>query len=451
MQTPILVLLAVLAATPAPTPVQQVREAEIAFAKAFADRDKAAFFAMVADDATFLSPGRTLLGKQQVIDGWSGMLATPDAPFSWAPDRVSVSADGTLGLSTGPVYDAKGRHNGDYISTWRRDASGQWKVVFDSSGPAPAALPENALKIEEGFISTPDGVKLFYRKLGRGPVTAIVPLDFVLFDHVKQFATVATIISYDLRSRGRSSRAPKAVTIQDDVRDLETVRAHFKLDRFVPIGFSYLGKMVMMYAAEHPQHVSRIVQLAPLGNTRIDVPQTMDFAPPSVMKAYQDAQKPGTDPKQACLALADLMAYMMAGNPKNAARFDVAGSCAQENEWPVNLMPHFRSLLASPGGPLTAEELARINVPVLTIHGTKDRQAAYEGGVAWVKSLPDARLITIEGAAHGLWLDDPATMGAAIRAFLRGEWPPIAAAPATGRASTPTAPDAAGSALRKDG
>lgn len=443
------VLLAAVTATT--MPVQQVRDAEIAFAKAFADRDKTAFFAMVADDATFLSPGRTLLGKQQVIEGWSRMLESPEAPFSWAPDRVSVSADGTLGLSTGPVYDPKGRHSGDYISTWRRDANGRWKIVFDSSGPGPAPLPEHALKIEEGFITTPDGVKLFYRKLGRAPVTAIVPLDFVLFDQVKQFANVATIISYDLRNRGRSSRAEKPATIQDDVRDLETVRAHFKLDKFVPIGFSYLGKMVMMYAVEHPEHVSRIVQLAPLGNKRIDVPQTMDFAPPSVMKAYQDSQKPGTDPKQACLAMADLMAYMMAGNPKHAARFDVAGSCAYENEWPVNLMPHFRSLLASPGEPLTAEQLKTISMPVLTIHGRKDRQAAYEGGVAWVNSLPDARLVTIDEAAHGIWLDDPATMGAAIRPFLRGEWPPIADAPASGRASTPTVPDAAGSALRKDG
>jgi len=117
------------------------------------------------------------------------------------------------------------------------------------------------------------------------------------------------------------------------------------------------------------------------------------------------------------------MAYYMTGNPKNAARFDVEGTCKYENEWPVNLNPHFASLMKSPGGPLTAEQLAKITVPVLTIHGTKDRQAAYEGGVAWVKSLPNARLVTIEGAAHAMWLDDPAKVGASIRQFLRGEWP----------------------------
>jgi pimeloyl-ACP methyl ester carboxylesterase/ketosteroid isomerase-like protein len=421
-----LLSLLTIAATPAPpaTPVQQVRDAELAFAKAFADRDKAAFFALVADDATFLSPGGTLAGKQQVIEGWSRFFDMPEPPFSWAPDRVSVSADGNLGLSTGPAYTAKGVHYGDFMSTWRRDANGQWKVVFDSGGPGPAPLPEHALKIEEGFITTPDGVKLFYRKLGRGPVTAIVPLDFLMFDQVKQFANVATIITYDLRNRGRSTGKLKGVTIQDDVRDLETVRRHFKLDKFVPVGFSYLGKMVMMYAVQHPDRVSRVIQLGPLGNKRIDLPVAQDFgAPPDVLSAYQESQKPGADPKQACLAMANLMAYYMTGNPKNAARFDVAGSCVHENEWPVNLNPHFASLMQSPGAPLTPEELAKVTVPVLTIHGTKDRQAAYEGGVNWVKSLPNARLVTIEGAAHALWLDDPARVGASIRQFLRGEWP----------------------------
>lgn len=124
-------------------------------------------------------------------------------------------------------------------------------------------------------------------------------------------------------------------------------------------------------------------------------------------------------PREACLALANLLAYYMAGDPKNASRFDVAGSCVHENEWPVNVNPHFASLLKSPNAELTAEQLQKVTVPVLTIHGAKDRQAAYEGGVAWVKSLPNARLATIGGAAHAMWLDDPATLGTSIRQFLR--------------------------------
>lgn len=423
MRTIAIALLFTISAAAQPTAVEQVRDAEIAFAKAFADRDKAAFFAMVADDATFLSFGTTSIGKQKVIESWSRYFERPAAPFSWTPDRVSISADGKLGLSTGPVYGADGSHGGDYISTWRRDASGNWKIVFDSNGPGPAPLPEHALKIEEGFVTTADGVKLFYRKLGRGPVTAIVPLDYALFDQFKQFSNLATIITYDLRNRGRSTGGLKEMTVEHDVRDLEAVRAHFKLEKFVPIGFSYLGKMVMMYAAAHPDRVARVIQLAPLGNRAIELPMARDFgAPQSVITAWQATEKSGP-PKEACLAFATLMSYYMAGNPKNAARFDVAGACAHENEYPANVNAHFASLMKTAPVPLTPEQLAKITVPVLTIHGMKDRQAAYEGGVAWVKALPNARLVTLEGAAHAVWLDGPAAMGAAIRAFLRGDWP----------------------------
>lgn len=409
-----------LAAVVAATPVEQVRDAEIAFARAFANRDKAAFFAMVADDATFLSPGTTSSGKEQVVKAWTPYFESPEAPFSWAPDRVSVSADGTLGLSTGPVYGANGVHAGDYLSTWRRE-KGAWKIVFDSNGPGPAVLPEHLPKIEEGFVTTPDGVKLFYRKIGRAPVTVIVPFDFLLFDQMKQFSNMATIISYDLRNRGRSTGKLQGVTIHDDVKDLETVRAHFKVGKFVPIGFSYLGKMVTMYAAAHPERVARLIQLGPLGNKPVQMPMATDFgAPEAVLTAYRASRKPDADPREACLALANLMAYYMTGNPKNAGKFDVAGSCAHENEWPVNLNPHFASLMKNPAT-MTAEELAKVTMPVLTIHGTKDRQASYEDGVEWVKSLPNARLVTVEGAAHAMWLDEPAMVFAAIRQFLRGE------------------------------
>lgn len=411
----------ILAAVAATTPVEQVRDAELAFARAFANRDKAAFFAMVADDATFLSPGTTSSGKEQVIKSWSRYFESAEAPFSWAPDRVSVSADGNLGLSTGPVYGADGVHAGDYISTWRREKNGSWKIVFDSNGPGPAVLPEHMPKIEEGFVTTPDGVKLFYRKIGRGPVTAIVPLDFMLFDPMKQFSNVATIITYDLRNRGRSTGGIKDATIHDDVKDLEAVRAHFKLETFVPVGFSYLGKMVVMYAAEHPDRVSRVIQLGPLGNKPVQMPMATDFgAPESVLTAYRESRKPDANPREACLAMANLMAYYMTGNPKNARKFDVAGACAYENEYPVNVSAHFASLMKTPVT-LTPEQLAKVTMPVLTIHGTKDRQASYEDGVAWVKSLPNARLVTVEGAAHAMWLDEPAIVFAAIREFLRSD------------------------------
>ena len=114
---------------------EEVRNTEIAFAKAFADRDAAKFFSFVADDATFMGK-KTLTGKAEVVQVWSEYLKGEKAPFSWKPERVAVNAAGDLGLSTGPVFNAEGKHILNYISTWQRQADGSWKVVFDGPGGA---------------------------------------------------------------------------------------------------------------------------------------------------------------------------------------------------------------------------------------------------------------------------------------------------------------------------
>ena len=45
------------------------------------------------------------------------------------------------------------------------------------------------------------------------------------------------------------------------MQDIETVRRHFGLERVSVMGYSYLGKVAVMYAMAHPERVDRIVQL----------------------------------------------------------------------------------------------------------------------------------------------------------------------------------------------
>lgn len=408
--------------------IQDVRNAELAFAKAFADRDAARFFSYVADDATFLSGTTTSIGKTQVMERWSRYFSDPRAPFSWMPERVSVSADGTLGLSTGPVFTPDGKHIGDFLSTWRRQANGSWKIVFDSTGPGPATTKEHVMPVEESFVTTPDGVKLYARKTGRGRTTVIAPLDYVFFDEFKQLGDVATIITYDMRNRGRSTRAAdkSTWTIEQDVRDLEAVRAHYKVDQFIPVGFSYLGKMVMIYAATHPERVSRVIQLGPAANRGVNPASPADpnfGASAADLERWQTMQREGAEqktPREYCVAQWNVLRHYMTGTAEGAARFDVAGTCALDNEWPVNANAVFAVLLAHPRV-LSADELKKISMPVLTLHGTKDRTAPIEGGRAWAAAVPNGRLVPVEGAAHMLWLDDPLTVFAAMRAFIRGD------------------------------
>ena len=67
---------------------EEVRATEVAFAKAFAERDAKRFFSYLADDAQFLGRQNTMHGKQEVIAGWSEFFKPAVAPFRWQPERV---------------------------------------------------------------------------------------------------------------------------------------------------------------------------------------------------------------------------------------------------------------------------------------------------------------------------------------------------------------------------
>lgn len=113
----------------------EVQAAERAFARSMADRDHAAFTALLSEQAVFLGDNTVLRGKAAVAAGWQRFFEGPAAPFSWAPDRVELLADGSLTLSTGPVLDPAGKPVARFNSIWRLESPGVWRVVFDKGQP----------------------------------------------------------------------------------------------------------------------------------------------------------------------------------------------------------------------------------------------------------------------------------------------------------------------------
>jgi uncharacterized protein (TIGR02246 family) len=124
------------------TLTRQVGDAERAFARSMAERDHAAFAALLSEQAVFFGGGgQVLRGKRAVAAGWKAFFDAPAAPFSWSPDQVQVLGDGTLALSTGPVLDPAGKVIARFNSIWRQEAPGVWRVVFDKGQPPDPAPP----------------------------------------------------------------------------------------------------------------------------------------------------------------------------------------------------------------------------------------------------------------------------------------------------------------------
>ena len=117
---------------PASALVEQVRQSELAFAATMAARDLGAFARFIADDAVFINGGQPLRGRAAIVRHWERFFTGPAAPFSWRPDTVEIAAAGTLGYTEGPVTAASGSSEQRFYTTWQRQSSGGWLVVFDN-------------------------------------------------------------------------------------------------------------------------------------------------------------------------------------------------------------------------------------------------------------------------------------------------------------------------------
>jgi pimeloyl-ACP methyl ester carboxylesterase len=291
--------------------------------------------------------------------------------------------------------------------------------------------------IEEGYVETDDGTRLFYQKTGSGSQVVIIPLRLYTFEAFKQLGNEFTVIAYDTRGRGRSDpisddqKAAK-LSIQHDVADLERIRRHFKVQKANLIGYSYLGLMIVMYAMEHPDRVERLVQLGPVplkfGTEYPDNLMAKDE--PGDAKVLQELRRLRreenyhvTHPKEYCEKEWSYTRVGLVGNPANADKVS-ANPCEMPNEWPINLVKHFENSFASVQKlNISKEKIAAVKVPVLTIHGTKDRNAPYGGGREWALILPDARLLTVQDGAHQSFDEFPEVVVPAVRTFLAGNWP----------------------------
>jgi ketosteroid isomerase-like protein len=113
----------------------QVADTERSFARSMADRDRAAFAGHLSEQAVFFGGARVLNGKAAVVTSWQRYFESKEAPFSWEPDLVVVTADGLLAHSTGPVRDPAGKPIARFNSIWRMEPPGVWRIVFDKGQP----------------------------------------------------------------------------------------------------------------------------------------------------------------------------------------------------------------------------------------------------------------------------------------------------------------------------
>jgi uncharacterized protein (TIGR02246 family) len=129
-------------------PADAIRAQEARSMQDWASRDAERIISVYTPDATVMTPGGPrMTGLDQIRSGIGALARDPNLQTQFAADKVEVAASGDLAYtrgtysmrSTDPQTQRPRTETGNYLSIWRRQADGSWKIVEDIISPAPVA------------------------------------------------------------------------------------------------------------------------------------------------------------------------------------------------------------------------------------------------------------------------------------------------------------------------
>src|SRR5215217_3700279 len=120
----------------------EVMAADRAFAAAATARGLEGWLEWMAADAARLPRmgGGAVRGLDEIRRSDAGIFATPGTRLAWDPTDGGVFADGSHGFTTGRYQllrkGADGTESvlgqGAYLTLWRREPDGRWRVLLDT-------------------------------------------------------------------------------------------------------------------------------------------------------------------------------------------------------------------------------------------------------------------------------------------------------------------------------
>jgi ketosteroid isomerase-like protein len=134
---------------------QALLAADREFSRLSAERGSGpAFAAWLADDAIELPEGANpIVGRAAIVRSMDEPPPGTTESLVWTPEAASVAASGDLGWTWGrftlELHAADGRTTtakGKYVSAWRREKTGRWRVVLDMGNSDPKPRNEGATK-----------------------------------------------------------------------------------------------------------------------------------------------------------------------------------------------------------------------------------------------------------------------------------------------------------------
>jgi pimeloyl-ACP methyl ester carboxylesterase len=287
-------------------------------------------------------------------------------------------------------------------------------------------MPSPALR--QGFARTDDGVELFYRTVGEGESAIVccngVGVSTSFWEYlVERFAGSHRILLWDYRGHGRSSRIGPAVRVDIPrlAEDLGAVMREAGIERAVLAGHSMGSQVILERYRQAPDQVIALISV--LGTYGYPLDTFSDLAASRqifdlVLHAFRT--RPRLMHAGASLLVATPLAFDLARvaglvDGKRLSRHDLRPYLHHLPE--IGFDFFFR--MAEVMGEHTAEDMLRsVRVPVLVIAGERDGFTPPRLAQKLAGTLPKGELVMLQDASHAGLIEQPATMNAAIAAFL---------------------------------
>lgn len=221
------------------------------------------------------------------------------------------------------------------------------------------------------------------------------------------------VIRYDHRDTGRSAtyeHGRPEYTGEDLVADAAGVLDAYGIPAAHVVGVSAGGALAQLLALDYPDRVLSLVLIS----TSPALPAERELPPPTEEfgRFLSTARAPWSDPDSVIDYLVDY-SRVLAGGRRPFDEAEVRALVRRDVERARDFAATQNHEVIPEGG-RSREPLSSVAAPTLVIHGTADPMFPIEHGAALADEIPDARLMALEGAGHGVDRGDWASIAGAI-------------------------------------
>ena len=262
-------------------------------------------------------------------------------------------------------------------------------------------------------------IEIHYEDHGAGDPVVLIhgyPLDGNSWERQERdlLANGYRVISYDRRGFGRSSQPTVGYDYDTFAADLDALLEHLDLDGVVLVGFSMgTGEVTRYLGSYGSERVRRAAMLGAIGPYLLktdDNPEGIDGEVFDQIKAaiakdryawFKDFFDNFYNTDKLMPARISEQAWQASFNV--AAGASPFASYASVDAW----LTDFR------------DDLPKIDVPVLVVHGTDDRILPFEATAARLPNLiDDVKLVAVEGGPHNIAWTHPEEVNNALLEFI---------------------------------